>query len=60
MTLFSWLMLQRAHRYVRTALYRHLHCAWCWRALRIIRWYPPRWSSTMCSYHKQQTRARQA
>lgn len=49
--------VRRVLRRTRTTLYRRMHCAWCWRAFHIMRWYPPRWSSTMCYYHRQQQRA---
>lgn len=62
-TLFAWYAWPATHRAycrARTALYRHLHCPWCWRALHLMRWYPPRWSSSMCAHHQRQERARLA
>lgn len=29
----------------------HLYCPWCWQACHVLRYYPARWSSTICSYH---------
>jgi hypothetical protein len=41
-------------------LLRQSHCAWCWKMLRIMRWYPRRWSSTICYRHARQIRAASA
>lgn len=41
-------------------IYCILHCPWCWRALRVMRWYPERWSSTICTHHSKQQYARLA
>jgi hypothetical protein len=38
----------------RFHLHRLSHCPWCWRALHLMRFYPPHWSSTICSYHARQ------
>ena len=33
------------------------HCPWCWKQAGIEHEFPAPWSSTICSYHKQQIRA---
>ena len=38
-------------------LQRITHCPWCWRDARIENEFPAPWTSTICSYHKQQIRA---
>lgn len=55
--LYAWPTVQRWYRFVQAALYQHLHCVWCWRALHILRWYPWSWPSNLCSHHKRQARA---
>ena len=52
LTFFTW--------YLWPALIRKSHCAWCWKALRLMRWYPPEWSSTICGRHDRQLRAQSA
>jgi len=42
------------------AIMRKSHCAWCWKSLHLMRWYPRRWSSTICGRHDRQLRARAA
>ncbi len=32
---------------------RKLYCPWCWQSLRVGRWYPELWSSTICNHHQQ-------
>ena len=46
--------------YLWLALIRKSHCAWCWKALRLMRWYPREWSSTICGRHDRQLRAQSA
>jgi len=58
--LYVWPTLQRAYRFTWIALSQHLHCLWCWRALHLLRWYPRRWPSHLCSQHRQQARAQMA
>lgn len=38
----------------RSRIRRRLHCPWCWDRWRLMRYYPPLWSSTLCGYHKRQ------
>lgn len=52
LTFFTW--------YLWPALIRKSHCAWCWKALHLMRWYPRRWSSTICERHDRQLRAQSA
>lgn len=52
LTLFTW--------YCWPALVRKTHCAWCWKSLHLMRWYPRRWSSTICLHHDRQLRAQSA
>jgi arylamine N-acetyltransferase len=42
------------------ALLRKSHCAWCWKSFHLMRWYPQRWSSTICLHHDRQLRAQSA
>jgi arylamine N-acetyltransferase len=42
---------------LRSAVYRKVHCPWCWNDLQVRRWYPMRWSSTMCVHHVRCQRA---
>jgi hypothetical protein len=51
-TFFTW--------YLWPALIRKSHCAWCWKSFRLMRWYPRRWSSTICGLHARQLRAQSA
>jgi hypothetical protein len=37
---------------------RITHCPWCWRDAGIAHDFPAPWSSTICSYHRVQERAR--
>lgn len=37
-------------------MFRFLHCPWCWRDLRIARYFPRAWSSTICRRHERQLR----
>jgi hypothetical protein len=46
--------------YLWPTLVRKSHCAWCWNSLRLMRWYPRRWSSTICERHDRQLRAQSA
>jgi hypothetical protein len=39
-------------------LRRVTHCPWCWRDAGIESDFPAPWSSTICSYHRAQVRAR--
>ena len=43
-----------------SALLRQSHCAWCWKMVGIMRWYPCHWSSTICRHHARQVRAQSA
>lgn len=52
LTLLTW--------YLSPVLVRKSHCAWCWKALHLMRWYPRRWSSTICRRHDRQLRAQSA
>jgi membrane protein required for beta-lactamase induction len=52
LALFTW--------YIWPALIRKSHCAWCWKVLHLMRWYPRRWSSTICERHDRQLRAQAA
>ncbi len=52
LTLFTW--------YLWPALVRKSHCAWCWKSLHLMQWYPRRWSSTICLHHNRQIRAQSA
>jgi hypothetical protein len=52
LTLFTW--------YLWLALIRKSHCAWCWKSLHLIQWYPRRWSSSICLHHDRQIRAQSA
>ncbi len=36
------------------------HCAWCWKSLHLMHWYPRGWSSTICPRHDRQLRAQSA
>lgn len=46
---------------LRKVVGRQCHCVWCWDAWHLRRWYPERWSSTMCAYHHHEhTRQLQA
>jgi hypothetical protein len=47
-------------RYLWPALLRKSHCAWCWNDFQLMRWYPRRWSSTICLHHDRQLRAQSA
>jgi hypothetical protein len=47
-------------RYVYPTLKRKSHCAWCWKSLHLMQWYPRRWSSTICLHHNRQIRAQSA
>jgi hypothetical protein len=49
LTLLTW--------YLWPPLRRKSHCAWCWKALHLMQWYPRHWSSTICRHHDQQLRA---
>lgn len=60
LALYAWPTLQRVRRIAWTTLYQHLHCLWCWRALHLLRWYPRRWPSNLCSQHRRQARAQMA
>lgn len=57
---YTWPTVRQMLRNAQAALYRRVHCAWCWHSLHIMRWYPPRWSSSMCARHKRQARAQLA
>jgi hypothetical protein len=50
--LFTW--------YFLPVLMRKSHCAWCWKALHLMQWYPRGWSSTICGHHDRQLRAQSA
>ncbi len=52
LTLLAW--------FIWPALMRKSHCAWCWKALYLMRWYPRGWSSTICGRHDRQLRAQSA
>lgn len=52
LTLFTW--------YLWPVLVRISHCAWCWKALHLMQWYPRGWSSTICGHHDRQLRAQSA
>ncbi len=52
LTLFTW--------YLWPALVRKSHCAWCWQSLRLMPWYPRRWSSTICKRHSRRLRTQSA
>jgi len=43
-----------------SALVRQSHCAWCWKSFHLMRWYPRRWSSTICLHHDRQLRVHSA
>jgi hypothetical protein len=47
-------------RYFWPVFIRKSHCAWCWQSLRLMRWYPRTWSSTICRRHDRQLRAQSA
>ena len=47
-------------RYCWPALVCKTHCAWCWKSLHLMQWYPRRWSSTICKHHDRQLRAQSA
>ena len=46
--------------YCWPALLHKSHCAWCWKSLHLMQWYPRRWSSTICRHHDRQIRAQSA
>jgi len=46
--------------YLWPAIMRKSHCAWCWKSLYLMRWYPRQWSSTICRRHDRQLRAQSA
>ncbi len=52
LALFTW--------YLWPGLVRKSHCAWCWKSLRLMQWYPRSWSSTICGRHDRQLRAQSA
>ncbi len=52
LTFFTW--------YLWPTLIRKSHCAWCWKALHLMQWYPRRWSSTICGRHDRQLRTQSA
>ncbi len=52
-TWLCWPRLRSGTQAMGKACYRKLHCVWCWKALHIKRWYPQRWSSTLCLHHRQ-------
>jgi hypothetical protein len=52
LTLFTW--------YLWPALIRKSHCAWCWKSLHLMQWYPRAWSSTICGRHDRQLCAQSA
>lgn len=52
LALFTW--------HIWPGLVRKSHCAWCWKALHLMQWYPRSWSSTICGYHDRQLRAQSA
>ncbi len=52
LTFFTW--------YLWPGLMRKSHCPWCWQSLHLMRWYPRRWSSTICLHHDRQLRAQSA
>lgn len=52
-----WPFLCTAGRTLRSAMYRKVHCPWCWNDLHVRGWYPVRWSSTMCVHHARYQRA---
>ena len=52
LTLLTW--------YLWPPLRRKSHCAWCWKSLHLMQWYPRCWSSTICLHHDRQLRARSA
>jgi len=52
LTFFTW--------YLWPVLMRKSHCAWCWKSLSLMRWYPQCWSSTICGRHDRQLRAQSA
>lgn len=56
----SFIMLALFPRSPRLAFVRKLHCAWCWKTLHLMQWYPRRWSSTICGHHGRQLRAQSA
>lgn len=45
-------------------MFRFIRCPWCWRDLRIARYFPRSWSSTICRRHTRamlkQSKARRA
>ncbi len=46
-------------RYLLWPRFRRVtHCPWCWRDAGIESDFPAPWSSTICSYHRAQVRAR--
>ena len=45
---------------LRCAVYRKVHCPWCWNDFHAKQWYPMRWSSTMCTHHARYQRAQLA
>jgi hypothetical protein len=52
LTFFAW--------YLWPSLMRKSHCAWCWKSLYLMEWYPRGWSSTICGHHDRQLRAQSA
>jgi hypothetical protein len=59
-TMYAWPTVQRWYRFARAGLSRHLYCPWCWRDRHIMRCYPRRWPSHLCSCHQQLARAQMA
>lgn len=42
------------------AWHRVLYCPWCWQDCHVMRYYPARWSSTICAHHEQRIRQQSA
>lgn len=54
-----WPTLRGVIQRLRSRVYRKLHCCWCWGP-HLMRWYPQRWSSCMCDYHRELARRQRA
>ena len=55
-----WPSVRGVTQHLFSMLSRKLHCAWCWKSLRITRWYPEQWSSTICAHHERKVLAQSA
>ena len=60
LTWLSWSRIRPIISFIQDGVYRITHCPWCWTDLRIMRWYPGQWSSTICDYHLHKTLAQSA